>query len=122
VSHTRHFYRFRNLYDSNARIASLTQRAAAGGQIRHIQISIGEDKMFFGQRSAAHRHCVHAGLIANTLLLAISAANCAYADSNILPNGDFSNAKQISGWTGDPAGSISFNAFDFDGSTDSEAW
>ena len=75
--------------------------------------------MFFGQRSAAHRHCVRAGLIANTLLLAISAANCAYADSNILPNGDFSNAKQISGWSGDPAGSISFNAFDFDGSTDS---
>ena len=79
--------------------------------------------MFFRQHAAAfaegERTYLRASLLAKSLLLAITAVNCAHADSNLLPNGDFSNAKQITGWTADPTGSISFSTLDLDASASS---
>ena len=79
--------------------------------------------MFFRQYTAAcaegGRTHLRPGLLAKSLLLAITAVNCAHADSNLLPNGDFSNAKQITGWTADPTGSISFSTLDLDASASS---
>jgi len=79
--------------------------------------------MFFRQHTAAcaegERTHLRASLLAKSLLLAITAVSYAHADSNLLPNGDFSDAKQIIGWTGDPAGSIDFSPTDLDGSAGS---
>ena len=79
--------------------------------------------MFFEQHTAAcaegERTHLRASLLAKSLLLAITAVSYAHADSNLLPNGDFSDAKQITGWTADPAGSISFSTLDLDASASS---
>lgn len=79
--------------------------------------------MFFGQCTAAFadrgQTRLRAGLIAKSLVLAIVTVNCAHANPNLLPNGDFSNAEKISGWTGDPAGAVSLSPFDFGASASS---
>ena len=79
--------------------------------------------MFFRQRAAelanGGRTHLRASLLAKSLALAIVTIHYAHADSNLLPNGDFSDAKQITGWTGEPAGAIEFSPTDLDGSPSS---